>query len=158
LLKRWVPVVFYVVALLVFSAQPESSAASMNSWVERLLPHLNRSEVRELVFLVRKSVHVLAYGTAALLFYYAVSGTALLRRRPYLWAGGLGLLLAVVDEWYQSTLPHRTGSVDDVLLDGVGIAGMLMALYLFGDRRKKHITGNTAQDEVGGEPHAENKS
>ena len=138
---RWIPVMVYIAAVFLFSAQPESSAGSMNSWLHQLLPHLSRSDIREMVFLLRKATHVVAYGVAALLFFYAVIGTKVLRRHPFFWAGVLAFATAGLDEWYQSTLPHRTGSFTDVLIDGIGIVGLLGLLFLV-DGRRKRITNS----------------
>ncbi len=142
-MKRWIPVLFYIAAVLLFSAQPESSATNMNSWLHRFLPNLSRSEIRDVVFLLRKATHVAAYGVAALLFFYAVIGTRWLRRFPFFWAGVFAFATAGLDEWYQSTLPHRTGTFSDVLIDGIGIVGMLAALYFVDIRRKRSVGSET---------------
>ena len=150
-MRRWIPVFLYFAAFSYFSAQPESSAATMNSWVYRIFPYLSHGQVRELVFLARKVIHVAAYGVAALLFFYAVTGTYGLRRHPYMWAAVLSFVTAGVDEWYQSTLPHRTGTITDVLIDGIGIFGMLAGLYWVDGRRRRTAAleeDRSMQDEL----------
>jgi VanZ family protein len=41
----------------------------------------------------------------------------------------LGLAYAIFDEWHQSWIPGRSGSVYDVLLDGVGILLAILAIW-----------------------------
>lgn len=41
------------------------------------------------------------------------------------WCGGLALLYAMSDEFHQSFVPHRGPSVWDVMIDAVGIVGVL---------------------------------
>lgn len=68
----------------------------------------------ELHFLLRKAGHLAAYGLLAALTWRAD------RRVPV--ALGFALMIAMVDEWHQSTIPSRTGTGWDVLLDVVGAA------------------------------------
>ncbi len=126
---RWVLAAAYVALILLFSAQPESSAGHMSRSFFYLFPNLSGAQIVELVFYLRKAGHVAAYFFGALLILYAVYGTPLLRRRPYLAALLLSFSVAALDEGYQTTLPHRSGTVEDVLIDGVGIVSALLVAY-----------------------------
>lgn len=80
---------------------------------------------------------------------YALLGLAMWRgwlRRPLLRRSGpwplrsiavpllLAALYACSDEWHQSFVPSRTGTVDDVLLDSAGAAVGLLLLWLWSGR------------------------
>jgi VanZ family protein len=40
-------------------------------------------------------------------------------------------LVASCDEWHQSYLPNRTGSIWDLLLDCCGAIALLLAVYIY---------------------------
>lgn len=92
-----------------------------------------REPYRLIEFLFRKSVHVIAYGLLALFAYLAL--------RPFIsrisWKVTLSLvvvlLVAIGDEWNQSTVATRTGAVQDVVLD---LAGGILALFILWVVRK----------------------
>jgi len=77
---------------------------------------------------IRHTAHAVEYGILAALWLRALIRSVTLRARA---AGGLAVAVAVawacVDEWHQSSIPSRTGSIWDVLLDAAGaIAAMLV--------------------------------
>lgn len=79
---------------------------------------------------IRHTAHAVEYGLLAVLWIHALMRGVTLGARP---AAGLSIAVAVawacVDEWHQSTIPSRTGSLWDVLLDGAGaIAATLVVL------------------------------
>ena len=74
-------------------------------------------------FFLRKGGHVFGYGMLSWLLFRALRVTALSSRDPH-WSMVWSLLaiagtafVASMDEWHQSFLPSRTGTVHDVLLD-----------------------------------------
>ena len=76
---------------------------------------------------VRKAAHVTEYAILALLLYRAMRRT--LERSPEIWcrqcagwAFGIALIYAASDEWHQSFVPSRGGTIHDVLIDGAGAA------------------------------------
>jgi VanZ family protein len=85
-----------------------------------LLPHLSPELVQVAHFLIRKAAHVFEYGVLAILWRRATGGT---------WSAlALAVLTASLDEFRQSFIPTRTGSVYDVLLDGTGAAAALLVV------------------------------
>ena len=74
-------------------------------------------------FFLRKSGHVIGYGILSLLLFRAWRATVRVKgdlRWAWVWCLDAILmtsLVASLDEWHQSFLPSRTGSVQDVLLD-----------------------------------------
>ncbi len=111
----------YALSIFYFSAQPESSAGSMTSSLLDWFPNLARSDVQALIFYIRKLGHVLAYGVAAGLIVFALRGMPRLRKQALPLGFVLTMILAGLDEWYQSILPHRTGAFTDVLIDMIGV-------------------------------------
>jgi VanZ family protein len=80
-------------------------------------------------FLFRKAVHVLAYGLLGALDFRAVRGAR--NGWKLTWsiaAVSLALSIAALDEWHQSMIPTRTGTVSDVALD-TAAATLAQVLY-----------------------------
>ncbi len=83
---------------------------------------------------LRKTGHVVGYGMLSLLLLRGWRATlgrvhALLLRAVLLsWLGTV--FVAAMDEWHQSYIPSRTGTVHDVALDTVaGVAFLLVAYF-----------------------------
>lgn len=99
-------------------------------------------------FFIRKGGHVFGYGMLSILFFRAwretlpVVGNAKWTLR---WSGIAVLgtaLVASLDEWHQSFLPSRTGTVQDVVLDtcaGIG-AQILIVLWILGTSRRRQLS------------------
>jgi VanZ family protein len=90
--------------------------------------------------LIRKAAHATEYAILALLWFHSLG------RGTYLGAPGsawLALVIsvgcAIVDESHQATLPDRTGSFRDVLLDSFGAAAALAPAW-FGSWRVTAVT------------------
>ncbi len=94
---RWIPALAIMAVLFLLSAQPD--LATGWSWD---LP-------------LRKAGHMAAYGALWLALLHAVG-----ERRPVL-ATALGLAYAVSDEWHQSFVAGRSGTVTDVAIDALGM-------------------------------------
>ncbi len=86
-------------------------------------------------FFLRKSGHVLGYGILSVLLFRAWRTTVAAPGSPrwaWVWCVDALLMTALVaslDEWHQSFLPSRTGSVPDVVLDST--AGLLAQVLVF---------------------------
>jgi VanZ family protein len=87
-------------------------------------------------FLIRKAGHVFWYGlTCGLL--YRQAGFELWRRRAASWSAPAAflalastMLVAGLDEWHQTTIPSRTGTLSDVLLDSAAGLAALALIFL----------------------------
>jgi hypothetical protein len=84
----------------------------------------------------RKMGHVLGYGILSVLLFRAWRASLVLgdslRWSPH-WARVaffMTALVASLDEWHQSYLPSRTGSVSDVLLDSAAALAAQILIYL----------------------------
>jgi VanZ family protein len=87
----------------------------------------------EIHHLIRKSGHFFGYGTLGMIWLRAWWMT--LPRSRFLPDASLALLgtalVASCDEWHQTYLPNRNGSVWDVLLDCSGAIALQLAVYIY---------------------------
>lgn len=91
--------------------------AKLREW----FPSFSYDQAAAVVLYLRRLIHLGSYFLALVLVYSAVTATPLLNHFPYSVSVLLALILAACDEWYQTRLPHRSGSAADVLLDLIGI-------------------------------------
>jgi VanZ family protein len=119
-----------------FSSQ--NTQGMLYSLVTRLFGEVNLYYFLVFHFYLRKGGHVIGYGMLALLLLRGWRAT-LGRRQTWIprlaalsWLGTA--LVASMDEWHQSFIPSRTGTIRDVLLDAA--AGLIfLAVALFWLRR-----------------------
>jgi VanZ family protein len=139
-LKAWTAAILWLIVIAI-----ESSAylsAHNTSRILYPLLHflfgLDHSRFEHWHFYIRKGGHVFGYGLLSILLFRAWRETLPALENPrwtLRWAGIalLGtLLVASLDEWHQSYIPSRTGSIHDVFLDtcaGVG-AQILVLLWV----------------------------
>jgi VanZ family protein len=113
------PAIVWSAILIALSGRGGSSGVTAGI-LELLLPA--RSPLFEpLHFLIRKTIHVLAYGTLGALDFRAVRGAR--SGWTLRWSGiamALVLAIASIDEWHQSFVPGRTGTPVDVAIDCLG--------------------------------------
>ena len=150
-LWRYGPVVVW--ACFVLFASSSSFSASNTSRIIRplllwLFPDISEASLLQVHFLVRKAAHFTEYAVLALLAARAfrTSARTSLRRRWWLASFALVACVALTDEYHQSFLPSRTGTIYDSLLDMTGgatalaCAGVWLAL-----RRRKAGRNATAR-------------
>lgn len=132
-LVRYGPLVLCL-GLIALASTAGFSAGNTSMFIRPLLkwlfPGYSEAELTSLHVLVRKVGHFLEYAVLAFLARRAfISSTHLFIRRRWF---ELALLLVVVnsllDEWHQSFVPSRTGSIYDSFID---IAGGLTVLIIF---------------------------
>jgi VanZ family protein len=128
---RWLLVTAYIAFIFLFSKSPASSAGSMAAWLQNWFPFLQHYEIGSVVMYLRKLIHVGGYFLAAVLIYAAASISPKLKRFPYQTAFILAAVLAGLDEWYQTRLAHRTGSLNDIIIDMVGIVLGIVSIKVF---------------------------
>ena len=142
-LRRYGPLVAW--ACFVLWASSASFSAPNTSRIIRplllwLFPDISEASLAYVHLLVRKAAHFSEYAVLALLAARAfrTSQREKLRRLWWLAAFALVACVALVDEYHQSFLPSRTGTIYDSLLDMAGGAAALAcaALWLSLKRRK----------------------
>ncbi len=138
-LWRYGPLVLW--AALIFIGSTDLLSASntgglLGRMVLWLFPHAGEATLRTLHFVLRKAGHFTVYAILALLAARAfrTSSREILRSR-WFW---VSLLLVVAyslsDEFHQSHVPSRTGSIYDSMIDS---AGGLTALAFLAVRKRK---------------------
>ncbi len=145
LLGRWVPVLVWM--CVIFSASGDQMSFSHSSriigpLVRWLFPHLSDESVHGVVVGVRKCAHLGEYAVLALLLWRALRKQPAPGTPPWQWLPAtLGLALvalyAATDEFHQTFVPTRQGSVWDVLLDTLGGTVGLFALWIIGRLGKR---------------------
>ena len=139
-LKAWIAAILWLVVITIESTA-QLSARNTGRILYPLLHFLfgmNLQRFQIWHFYIRKTGHVIGYGTLSILLFRAWRATlpALTNGKWKLrWASIAILgtaLVASLDEWHQTYIPSRTGSVRDVVLDTcAGIAAqVLVSLWI----------------------------
>jgi VanZ family protein len=144
LLRAWWPAVVWII-LITFESSDFFSSRNTGSLLYVLLTRLfgNISFHKFLIFhhYLRKTGHVVGYGMLSLLLlrgWRATLGrvqTLLLRTALLSWLGTA--CVAALDEWHQSFIPSRTGTIWDVALDSAAGVAFLVVAYLWLRRSEK---------------------
>jgi len=88
-------------------------------------------------FYIRKTGHAVGYFVLSWLLFRAWRCTMPAARAPrwtFEWAGiafFMTALVACLDEWHQTSLPSRTGSLHDVLLDSTAAFAAQLMIFLW---------------------------
>jgi VanZ family protein len=148
-LWRYGPVVVW--AGFVLYASSASFSASNTSRIIRplllwLFPAIAEASIERVHFLVRKTAHFTEYALLALLAARAfhTSQRAQLKRFWWLAAFALVACVSLADEYHQSFVPSRTGTIYDSFLDMAGGATALACCALWLALRLRR-TGNVAR-------------
>ena len=136
---RYAPLIICI-ALISFASSNEFSADNTSRIVRPLLlwlfPNITEESLRLTHFLVRKAAHLTEYAVLGWLAAraFAGSGREFLRQRWFIAGLALIVLHALLDEYHQSFVPSRTGSLYDSAID---IAGGLIGLVGFAYFRRR---------------------
>jgi VanZ family protein len=109
-LMRWMAVVLWMGVIFALSATP-----SLASPFEPIYD-----------FILRKMAHVTAYAVLTILVYGALRLHMTRPTHAWLLAMLIATLYACSDEWHQTFVPGREGTVRDVAIDGLGVMGAYM--------------------------------
>jgi len=130
-LFQWGPAIAWMGAIFFVSAQ-----SSLPQAPDTLLD-----------LILKKGLHMIAYGVLAGLFWRALNGRPALPRAGMSWL--LAVLYAATDEYHQTFVPGRHGRPMDLLFDGVGALIALWLLWRWERRRIKPAEpGPGARPEV----------
>jgi VanZ family protein len=143
---RYAPLIIWMTFISVASSN-EFSAVNTSRVVGPLLlwlfPNITEESLRLTHLLVRKAAHFTEYAIMGWLAARAFAGSSrkFLRQRWLLSGLLLIVLYALLDEYHQSFVPSRTGSLYD---SGIDIAGGMIGLIGFAYFRLR-ASGNTGQ-------------
>ena len=105
LVKFWLPTLFWMVVIFGFSTQPT--------------PIVSKIDWRD--FILKKTIHLVEFGILFLLFYRAFKNTSKLSLfQIAFWALILTILYSTTDEFHQTFIYGRTGTLRDIVIDSSG--------------------------------------
>jgi VanZ family protein len=151
-LKAWIAAVLWLVVIAIESTAllSASNTSRILYPVLHFLFGLDWEHFEDWHFLIRKTGHVVGYGTLSILLFRAWRATlpAMFDTKWTLrWAtiAILGTaLVASLDEWHQSFIPSRTGRWQDVVLDTcAGFAAQVIIFLWWMWRRKNEDNYNS---------------
>jgi VanZ family protein len=142
--KYWLPVLVWMAVIFTASSDARSydhSSRLLAPLLYWLFPHITADRVDGVVFIARKCAHVAEYSFLAWLLWRAFRRPSKDEARPWSWreAGtvlGIVALYAASDEFHQIFVPTRTPAVHDVVIDTLGGALGLFAIWMVGRWRK----------------------
>jgi VanZ family protein len=152
-LKFWIRAWWLVAAGIAVVAMESTAAFGADRtthplrWLVQLLfGHLNDNTWDAIHGYIRKSGHLIGYGALGLTWLRAwwMSLPGFRIWRDFLLALAGTALVASCDEWHQTYVPNRNGSVWDVLLDCCGALIMLLIAWvviLICSRGRQHPSG-----------------
>jgi VanZ family protein len=136
-LKAWIAAILWLIVIAIESTAMLSAhnTGRILYPILHFLFGIDRMHFGYWHFYIRKSGHVFGYGTLSILLFRAWRATLPTLNNvswTFRWANIsiLGTaLVASLDEWHQSFIPSRTGTVRDVVLDTcAGIAAQVLVL------------------------------
>jgi VanZ family protein len=137
LLRAWWPAAVWI-CLIAFEStdffSSQNTGGVLYTILTRLFGQINLYDFLVFHHYLRKTGHVVGYGMLSLLLlrgWRATLGpvhTLLLRAALLSWLGTA--TVAALDEWHQSYIPSRTGTIWDVALDSVAGVAFLLIAYL----------------------------
>jgi VanZ family protein len=135
-LSAWLPVAVGIGIVMLESTELMGSNHTSHPlrWLfETLFGPISDASWEVVHHMFRKSGHFLGYGALGVAWLRAWWMT--LPRSRFFSIAVFALLgtalVASWDEWHQSYLPNRSGSVSDVLLDCFGAIAMILAVYIY---------------------------
>jgi VanZ family protein len=152
LLMAWLPALFW--AAVIFSLSTDAFSADHTGRVLRpilfwLIPHLTEQGFVTIHFFVRKAAHFTEYFIFCLLLYRGIRAG----QRGWRWSWALTALFiaagySALDEIHQAFVASRTASPYDSLLDSIGAAFAVVALFLWFRVRSAQSQVRTATSRV----------
>jgi VanZ family protein len=143
-LWRYAPLLAWA-AFVLFASSANFSASNTSRIIRPVLvwlfPKISEASIQQVHFFVRKAAHFTEYALLALLAARAFRTSSLSALRRSWWLASFALVAAVAltDEYHQSFLPSRTGTIYDSLLDMTGGAVALACLALWLATRRRRI-------------------
>ena len=132
--------------IFLFSSQDtfksnEMSGGMVEAFCSWAFGGLPEEELQNLNLILRKCTHFSIYAGMAVcmsLFFLTFSGSL---RKKFGLVVLLAFLYASLDEWHQTFVPGRTGSIRDVLIDTCGavLGASLVLLIAYFRRRKRRL-------------------
>lgn len=138
-LLRYGPLFLWMV-FISFASTNDFSALNTSRVVGPILlwlkPDLTDAQLTAIHFAVRKLAHFTEYGLLAFLASrtFLTSSLSFLRRHWFLWATVLVLVYSLIDEFHQTFVPSRSGSIYDSAIDTIGGLTVLLIVRAYHKR------------------------
>jgi len=136
--RAWLPTFLWLVVIAIESTDMLSSNHTGNLLYPlfRWLLSVTPEQFEPIHATLRKMGHVVGYGTLSVLAFRSFRANArqLQARWSVTWARNAVVLTAAVaslDEWHQSFIPSRTGTIRDVMLDTCAAIAAQFLVYFF---------------------------
>lgn len=114
-LSLWFPIIIWAFVIFKFSSGIVPQASSLY-WPN---------------FAFMKSAHVFFFGVLGLLFYRALRGEGLTRKKAAIWAIVFTMFYGASDELHQLFTQGRESRARDVVIDGIGAGVVIFLIYRF---------------------------
>ena len=114
---HWLPTIFWMTVIFVFSARPTLHASAID-WQD---------------FIVKKTAHFIEYFILASLVYFSLKKTSSLPKYVLvLFTITITIFYAATDEYHQTFVTGREGKVRDVVIDSIGAISSLLTIIAIG--------------------------
>jgi VanZ family protein len=118
-MPRWIPALFMMIVIFIFSSRPGDSLPNFLSWD----------------YFIKKTGHAIGYALLALTYFHWLKYD----EKRYWLAWLLAVAFSATDEFHQSFVPGRHPSAIDVLVfDNIGAMFGLLLYFLRSRNKKKH--------------------
>lgn len=140
LLSAWLPVVFFICVIAcestAYFGADRTNGPLRHLW-EWIFGRVSDDYWHFQHIMIRKSGHFIGYGLMGLTWLRACRMT---RPQTAYWQNALlalagTALVSSADEYHQTFLPNRTGAFHDVVLDCLGAAVLMSAVWMIGKLR-----------------------
>lgn len=134
--RKWVMTLVLIGSMIAFYSGPIGGAGRMFALLTEqfgLLPE----DATQVVFVIRKTVHVICYGTLGVVGLFSAYTSGRTRLQSIAFGVAVALGHAVFDESRQTLFRERSGSAIDVLLDAAGMVAFLIFGSAWITRREK---------------------
>jgi VanZ family protein len=139
--RYWIPVVVWMA--LIFSASGDTqSVQRSDGLLARLLGwmqlHPTQAQIEMLRWVIRKGAHLAEYAILALLCFRALDVRQRVRRwssAAAWWTLAICVAYAATDEFHQTFVKDRSGSILDVAIDTAGASLALICVWFYKKRR-----------------------
>jgi VanZ family protein len=144
-LATWLPPIVWTAVVLSLSSETfsaDNTGGVLDPLLAWLLPWLAPSTIEVIHGLLRKAAHLTEYAVLGALWLRALTRGDAVRPGPAAWLTLLiGIVVAAIDEAHQSTLPSRTGTPRDVVIDMAGVLLVVVPARLGWQRTVEVATG-----------------
>lgn len=129
--QYWLPPLGWMALIWMMSSDvgsTEHSASILVPVITWLFPWATPDQIALIHALVRKLGHLTEYAILAALWFRGLVGERCLTPTPSAWVAlAVSVTWAVLDEIHQGTIPSRTASAADVMIDAVGATLAVLA-------------------------------